>query len=1015
MGSDRTTSGAMFGIGIPYEVTSVTTTTTGEIEPGTFARSGSSSAVFEAAVTDGETYGGSDIEVRVTRAGAPGPGGAAVAYRADAGSWFGRDAPVCFTGFQGIDTISTTDNPGQVSCVTLDAGVVMVAWVDVATDSAKWSIRDATTGAWSAPDEIDDTTGKAIGLWVGLDGAVYACFSQTTPLAPSGTDAYAIWRTPDLGATWTRQTEVCGIDVNTTQDAALVAARIGGAVAVWRTRFDGANFLATQWASPDGIRFRQVVATRTDEAVWSAHEFGGAIHAIVSVDEGATENAYYYRVGSPFDSLWAGDGVLISEIRDLSDPALLTTDDDGVMYAHYRGGAGAQWDGRRSTDSGSTWSDAFLVENDTTFPQFAAIASVRGAKFIPSMYDVGSTLYVGVLMLAGHTNATVSGQQGDEAHSWVPTADLSGAGRWSTASDVGVPTRTRALNTGERVQTGGGVTAVYNNGPVITSTDGAVFFGSARIAAGSIQWDALTDGAAVRVEVTSTQIRFYDVAGAAPAYANHGGTSADYIEWRVVIDATAHTAKLAYRVRDYNTEREYTDGTSLSGITDPALGEIKLEIAIPASSDVYIGPLHFMDSPVPTAADGWSRPSELDPVPMSTQPVYLTDGVSVRMASGYATIDGVQHTMEPTSPYRAENMAANFLPKPLVGWRSSGLVSNETVTILHPRDFPVLAGMLLDGLVGIHDVTITMGGAPTAVDLSVPIRYTGSAGGVVIPSRTGANTSLPWVRADELKGWAFEDSAGVVFRVAGNSEGSLTYGATVAEHRAVIYIDDPDLDATGGTNLSGVLYPSRALVVSHLGAGDVMLGEQISIVAANQHTPPEGYRAIGLALPMRVHLCGVGPDLSEAHVQDDDGMIQTMPDGQRFSGRRSADGRRVELSWSLSPRLTSQQRAAASSPDYVRHLTSGGDPAASADGVPFVLQGVTARARALGRGGLVCALHAIPRRASTGLYATVWGLQDLVTYGRLVGPVRIEGVQYIGAPRSTQVYRVASVTIEEER
>jgi len=81
----------------------------------------------------------------------------------------------------------------------------------------------------------------------------------------------------------------------------------------------------------------------------------------------------------------------------------------------------------------------------------------------------------------------------------------------------------------------------------------------------------------------------------------------------------------------------------------------------------------------------------------------------------------------------------------------------------------------------------------------------------------------------------------------------------------------------------------------------------------------------------------------------------------------------------------------------------------------MVLQGVTARARATGSEGLVCALHAIPRRASTGLYATVWGLQDLVTYGRLVGPVRVEGVQYVGAPRTSQVYRVATVTIEEER
>jgi len=1011
VGSDRTTSGAMFGIGIPYLVTSVTTTTTGEVEPGPFARSADSSAVFEASTVEGETYSGSDIEVRVTRAGAPGPGGAAIAYRADAGAWLGRDAPVCLTGFQGVDEVATASAAGQVSAVALDAGGAMMAWVDRASSSVKWSARNVTTGAWSAADEIADTTAAVCALWVGLDGSVYAAFAQTTA---AGDEAIAIWRTADTGATWTRQTEDCGIDVNTADDVHLVAARIGGAVAIWRVRFITPNWASTQWASSDGIRFRQVVSTLTNQWVWSAHEFGGTLHAIVSQDDGGTENTYYRRIGSPFDSLWASDGVLIAEVRELDEVALLTTDDDGTMTALYRAGSPAVFTGKRSTDGGQTWGSAFIVADETVFPDSAAIVPVRGAVFLPFTLDGGSIVYVGAYMLAGHTNATISGQVGATPITWCPTVGLSGIGRWSTSSDTGTPTRTRAVATGERVQTDAGDTAVYNNGPTITTTDGAVFMGSARVAAGSIQWDAFTDGAAVRVEVTPTQIRAYDISGAAPAYTNHGGTAASYIEWRLVIDSAAHKAKLAYRVRDYDTEREFTDYTSLTGITDPAVGEIKLEIGIPASSDVYIGPLHFVDSPTPAAADGWSRPTELDPVPMSTQPVYLTDGVSVRLASGYATIDGVQHTMESTSPYRAKNMTAGALPTPLVGWRSSGLTDDESVTLLHQPDFPQLGAILLDGLVGIHDIDVIMGAVGT-LDLSVPIRYTGSSGGVIIPSRTGSNTPLPWVRSDELKGWAFEDSAGDVWRVTGNTEGSLTYGATIAEHRAVIYIDDPGLDAAGGTNQSGVLYPSRALIAAHLAADTLILGEQIAFTAADQHAPPEGYRAIGLALPMRVHLCGVGPDLSDASTIDDDGQAQTLPDGQRFSGRRMRDGRRVELSWSLSPHETTQQRAASSSPDYVRHLTSGGDPAASAFGVPMVLQGVTARARATGREGLVCALHAIPRRASTGLYATVWGLQDLVTYGRLVGPVRVEGVQYVGAPRTSQVYRVATVTIEEER
>ena len=135
--------------------------------------------------------------------------------------------------------------------------------------------------------------------------------------------------------------------------------------------------------------------------------------------------------------------------------------------------------------------------------------------------------------------------------------------------------------------------------------------------------------------------------------------------------------------------------------------------------------------------------------------------------------------------------------------------------------------------------------------------------------------------------------------VVGNSEGSLTYGASIAEHRATIYLDGT---TDAATNSTGTLYPARALLLGFFdGTGsDDVTGVTVSIPNAS-NTGAGTYREIGVCAAGRVHVFGESPDLGDTLSMDSAANVQTMSDGQRYAARRQADRRSVEIAFMDSP------------------------------------------------------------------------------------------------------------------
>ena len=1019
-GIDRTdTTKPLFGIAVPYAVTvagvaGVDGYSVAERGPGPVSASGSTASSLALSVVEGDSIDGTVVGVQMQTIGAGAPGlGAGLAYRTtangvDYGTWYGCDAPWVAIGYQLIvDTAATYTHHDLCA---MDAGEAMLAYSTGATIGVR--VRDAA-GAWGS----EVTAGALVStdpcaLWRGLDGAYYVMAAKPKPGVVAGTYTMRISRSDDDGATWTIQTYDAGLSVAHGSDRRLRVAALRGSVVAFLTKDTGTASTVKQYASTDGVTFDLVSTSAVKCVVWDVRADSGTLHVLTVEEVGGTATLRYRSTGTAGASIWDGEAVDI-DAWDYDNPASLAVrPEDGrlMVVAQNLGSRATQ--GWSSGDAGVTWLPvAYHAFGGSIALQTEATAAFVRGTMLTVGGDGDSTCLV-ERRYGGHSQATVSGLL-DMSISWErlwePAGTLS-AGGW-TSTTTGSPTRTLSKSTGQKVVNGVGDTQTwtYTYG---ASSDPAVFRAVVRVesALGSLTLRFYASTARIEVVITDTTIGLFDAFGGGGFQTvTHGLTG--YIDVIAVVDPANARAFVTFGSYGAGHARAYTDMTAATGLHAYATTDIAHEVEVSASATAYVLWAGVGRAVATELGNGWTRPTELDPLPLSARATYLAGGLSASLARGLPVIDGVTYTGALTSPYRLEAALPRVLPTPRTGWRSSGL-ADETLTLnLDEPDAPGLVVLDLHGLVGVSKFTLN--GA--AVDLEQTLLYDGASHRSIIPARSGATTQGPWVRADELRGWRFKTSAGVIRTVTGNTEGSLTYGSTIGEHRAVIYLDGDANTVTRGT---GYLYPSRAVVYGHYSAATVLTQGVIAIVSADQYggaTVPEGYREIGLLNLARVHVVGIGADLDDTIAIDDDANLQTLPNGQRYSARRSLDGQRFQFQWMQSPRETAQQMGAATSPDYVTSYT-GGTPVASLEGLPLMLRGLVDRIRGDGldrRDVPVLVCPSIARKSSTGLAVRVFGLSEV--YGRITGPVRVEHLPYIGRRGENQVARIAAVTVEAER
>lgn len=954
--------------------------------------------------------------VKVSSPGTPGLGGAGVLYRKEVSGtaeslWYGADGAHVFTGFQRISQNHIL-NPCLIS---LGDGTALAIY-SRSTTSTNANLR-AADGTWGS-DVVIDTTSSGISCGcLGFDGAVLA-FSVDTYPGGGTANTMRVYRSTDSGATWTLQTYDCGITAANLHR--IRASRFGntGQIAMFATYLSGGVYTVQQWVSVNGgVTFDWVATSPNGWKAWDVREGGGFLHFIYGVQESTYCDFCYIKVGDAAGSVADLTAVQIKRVTgaNVNFGAFLCHHPTGRIYVGIDDNATLGLIGFYSDDGGTTWvqrGPAYKLNASTTVQGGMPSGEWMRGTLVCIMNNEGHNggsipFSLFEYRFGGHSRATASREIYQSLDNvFIPLDTLANAG-WST-SDTGVPTRTLSTSTGQRIQTGVGVTArnlfTYADS---SPNDSSIVI---RVVSGTATLSFVTNGASVTVVVTSTTLNIYDSGGAAGTPFSHGVSSGDYIEIRAVVRPATSKAAITYRAYSASPERAFNSATILSSLSATGT-QIEHNIVVAASSDVYVKTA-CVSWPTDTALQtGWDNGHNLDPVPLSYAYVPLTSGWSIRATQGLAVKDDTTWDMRPVSVYRAENMLPSVNPSPSVMWKAADLTSDALFSLsIYEGDTNVITSqeayaVYLDGLVGVSSLDITDALATSTVTLGASFKYTALSGGkTIIPATSGARNTGAWVRADELVGWYFKDSAGTVSRVIGNTEGSLTWG-TVSERRAVLYL----ATAVTGTAQTGTLYPARVLLVRYGAAGSSTI--DVSITAASQYDPTDATRAIGVLAAGRVTFLPP-PALNDTRIIPDESRILNSPDGSRLDAQRFRPRTRSEWAWMESIHDERQVRGNATSPDYVIAYT-GGSPAGDAEGIGtgLIMEGFLQRLYNAGKPPVIVA-PAISVGSGAG-----WVVQRTgeFLYGRLTGDVRIERVPGVGVRGTSQVARLSQIAIEEER
>ena len=972
-----------------------------------------------------------------------GAGGSWVWHR-DGGVWYGQERPVVVTGYARIEDCGA-DDAFAPSCLTLQSGHLLVAWGET-TGNVRVRRREAGT-------EWTETT-------VDIDGGV---FPETAP--PDGVPTamvqmpdggillmmlsgyvanrwgLAIYRSEDDGDTWTIQADEA---VTWTTDAPRVmraAVDDTGRVVLFVTRDTSEDSKASHYISKDGgITWTTVEAdvnlnggaNTKGLVVWDARFIRGALVLLVEWGGGATstDNGFdYIQVGDPAAAVlstittstvtevtnytanerWIGGGCIAEDPASATGFVILSM--GAAPYLVQTGPATAA----APADGGS----AQMAQGQMTWwrGSLCVVCTRRSAAAISG--DVYEIRLGGQADVTWTRDYVVYGL--DYPVSWVGLGAAADSTFDADDSGAGV-TRTNASESGQRIVTDGVSQGGYS--PTIGSARGRVVMGvRVRVVSGTarltLQASDGTDQFGIYVEITSTQIRAYDLTGAASSYTNHGATSADYIDVYAVVDARggAASGRCYWRSVDGLYPHTTTDDIVVAGLTATAGTTTITRWRALASSDTYW--LWAWTSSKPginrLTVPAISQPWELLGVPLSGEEArHIADGMTGRVRGLPVRIDDTAHPVYMTGDAPFAHIFPDVVASPRKGWTMSS--TRDNTIRLQPAPGSASAdsalhtqwiGIYLAGLVGVHHITLAglnYSGTVT-VDLRYPLAYTpdgysctGVASGTNVPGRL--------VGVNELKDCYFECEAGVR-RIIGNSPGTLSSGATVSEPRAVLW-----LDGSPGIAATGYIWPREAMVIV---ADSVRtLGEINITIESSDADTGTGTRTIGTLAAGPIYVMGMAPDRTMTRETQIGDEVVSLPDGSDYVVSRAPNRRRVEFAYVEGPHDVTgwwpPDTITSGSPDYVVTPTDSGKPDVFREPIE-VLHSLVA---AVGRSPIVALFGMKWQDTEGGIDVQTpvpWRQQTI--YGRFAGNPRIQQISTM--TEGVDMVRAELLAIEEIR
>ena len=731
--------------------------------------------------------------------------------------------------------------------------------------------------------------------------------------------------------------------------------------------------------------------------------------------------------------------------RELMDMLLIVSDDNGATWSDGLGGGPPPQNNAPGTatlnNADATWwrGQVIMASNnsDATGPHSFLATHLGGYS------DVTLPLTVQV---ADTTNGIA--RQSSWNHYFLPYSDLhTNATNWAlTTAGTAVLTIDGKL----RFSKTGVDTREYTYGdaagamlPIIGKM---VVDGSGTDAEAALRMrtsDITTDSWNVEVRYipgTGTLV-LYDVQGAAAKVTLTGAVANDSRVDILVGIAPGTTgagdgrAAFWYRVDDdSNEDRQYTYGgatTTLANAGAYAPGD-ECKFFYRNTTGTGVIDLHglgvMLGSPQGVSNDrtiigegmavARANPGDLRGRSFSTQPVYVSDGISVR--SRGIVHGGTQYTIEPRHTYEVEKVLPSVEPSPSRGWRSTGTAESALAFRLNAdsRDdysgsdlWAVYVGETNSRRIKVEvrrSAAWTTLGTFSAAQTSNYVRQ----GNVVIPSQTGSTTGAEhYVQRDELRGCQYRLAAGEIRKIVSNTPGTIHIhqSSTIAEYRFSAILDG----VLGGDTVgpaTGEIWRRDTVILLNLQGLNDFEGVRITLNLAADDNPSEGYTECGILAMGPVQSIGETPDNTRSVARDLSGDVVTyQPDGSAVREELSPQFRRVELSWARSTRITPFQHQAAERP-WVRAWTGGtSEPSGNRYGAVLDFDGILRQA---GRSPIVY-LPVIDPTKITAVHNRRTGKAGGAIYGRFVpGSYRIETVR--GYAERDETVRSSVVTIQEE-
>jgi len=368
----------------------------------------------------------------------------------------------------------------------------------------------------------------------------------------------------------------------------------------------------------------------------------------------------------------------------------------------------------------------------------------------------------------------------------------------------------------------------------------------------------------------------------------------------------------------------------------------------------------------------------------------------------------------------SENIFASVSPSPQKLWRSKTAVAGASIAF--QRNENSLDAWAANDFYAIHFENVNfkraqlqykIGGAwVNIISISFFKEFEFTRNGHTIrPAGDDAGSFYGYY--NEFKGLKFEfnpDSilASTVATILRNSEG-LAYEGTTAKPTTIFL--DPDTFNSASEPASGVAHIWFKNMTVLVPRSETPF-EGVRLQICNTGTrPPEGYYEAGQIVPGSVAVFGWDYSQERNVTNTPNVELTTLRDGTRHSYKAGEARRRVRFSWAQGVDVTQlrEEWGGATDPDYVK-IAGTGTPAALRNDGELLMWGLLDRID--GPGLPVVYIPKIDfSEAGTATFDPRQYARGAI-YGRTITPITLE--TSVGSEELTEVYRLNSVTIEEE-